>query len=128
MVVEYENEIFIVFGKESVGLSKNIINANKDNTYKIPLFSNHVRSLNLANAVGVVVYEGLRNKYNYLKGVVFITLFLICVKESCMLLHIVGNLASSYNWIYKCPFISNLIHKKCDMTLTRFWYFEFLDV
>ena len=29
--------------------------------YKIPLYSEHIRSLNLANAVSIVVYEGLRN-------------------------------------------------------------------
>jgi tRNA (cytidine/uridine-2'-O-)-methyltransferase len=53
--------MFLVFGKESVGLSKNIITKNSDKLYKIPIHSNHVRSLNLANAVSIVVYEGLRN-------------------------------------------------------------------
>ncbi len=59
--IDYENDMFLVFGKESVGLSKNILNKNKDASYKIPIHSNHVRSLNLANAVSIVVYEGLRN-------------------------------------------------------------------
>ena len=59
--VKYENNLFLVFGKESVGLPKNIIENNLYNTYKIPLYNEHVRSLNLANAVSVVVYEGLRN-------------------------------------------------------------------
>ncbi|MDO7725968.1 MAG: tRNA (uridine(34)/cytosine(34)/5-carboxymethylaminomethyluridine(34)-2'-O)-methyltransferase TrmL, partial [Schleiferiaceae bacterium] len=57
----YRDDMFLVFGKESVGLSKNIITKNSDKLYKIPIFSNHVRSLNLANAVSIVVYEGLRN-------------------------------------------------------------------
>jgi tRNA (cytidine/uridine-2'-O-)-methyltransferase len=59
--IDFEDEQFLIFGKESVGLPKNLIKENFDKTYKIPLFSEHVRSLNLANAVSVVVYEGLRN-------------------------------------------------------------------
>ena len=59
--IEYKDDMFLVFGKESVGLSKNIITKNSDKLYKIPIHSNHVRSLNLANAVSIVVYEGLRN-------------------------------------------------------------------
>jgi tRNA (cytidine/uridine-2'-O-)-methyltransferase len=59
--IEYKDDMFLIFGKESVGLSKNIITKNSDKLYKIPIYSNHVRSLNLANAVSIVVYEGLRN-------------------------------------------------------------------
>jgi len=59
--VDYQDDLFLIFGKESVGLPKNIINDNSNSVYKIPLFSEHVRSLNLANAVSVVVYEGLRS-------------------------------------------------------------------
>jgi len=59
--IDFKDELFLVFGKESVGLPKNIIKNNLDTTYKIPLFSDKVRSLNLANAVSVVVYEGIRN-------------------------------------------------------------------
>ncbi len=59
--IDFKDELFLIFGKESVGLPKNIIENNLDTTYKIPLFSDKVRSLNLANAVSVVVYEGLRN-------------------------------------------------------------------
>ena len=59
--IDYKDDMFLIFGKESVGLSKNIITKNSDKLYKIPIYSNHVRSLNLANAVSIVVYEGLRN-------------------------------------------------------------------
>jgi tRNA (cytidine/uridine-2'-O-)-methyltransferase len=58
--VDYEDELFLIFGKESVGLSQNIIDNNLSKIYKIPIHSSHVRSLNLANAVSIVVYEGLR--------------------------------------------------------------------
>ncbi len=59
--IDYKDDMFLVFGKESVGLSQEIIEANTGSVYKIPILSNKVRSLNLANAVSVVVYEGLRN-------------------------------------------------------------------
>ena len=58
--IPFEDELFLVFGKESVGLSKDIIEAHKQQLYKIPLFSDHVRSLNLANAVAIVAYEGIK--------------------------------------------------------------------
>ncbi len=58
--IPFEEDLFLVFGKESVGLPKSIINNNEEDLFKIPLYSDHVRSLNLANAVGIVVYEGLR--------------------------------------------------------------------
>ena len=59
--IVYKEDMFLIFGKESVGLPKNIINENSNKLYKIPIYSNHVRSLNLANAVSIVVYDGLRN-------------------------------------------------------------------
>jgi len=58
--IDYTDEMFLVFGKESVGLSSEIIEQNKNDLYKIPIYSEHIRSLNLANAVSVVVYEGIR--------------------------------------------------------------------
>ncbi|MEQ9298245.1 MAG: tRNA (cytidine(34)-2'-O)-methyltransferase [Cyclobacteriaceae bacterium] len=56
----FEEEMFLIFGKESVGLSEDIVADNTDSLYRIPIHSPHVRSLNLANAVSIVVYEGLR--------------------------------------------------------------------
>jgi len=58
--IDFKDDLFLVFGKESVGLPKNIIEDNADKLYKIPLYSEHIRSLNLANAVSIVVYEGLK--------------------------------------------------------------------
>lgn len=58
--IDYQDEMFLVFGKESVGLSEGIIKNNLELLYKIPLFSEHIRSLNLANSVGIAIYEGLR--------------------------------------------------------------------
>ena len=59
--IPFKDNMFLVFGKESVGLPKSIIETKTDSLFKIPLYSEHVRSLNLANAVGIVVYEGLKH-------------------------------------------------------------------
>ncbi|RRQ47831.1 tRNA (cytidine(34)-2'-O)-methyltransferase [Maribacter algicola] len=56
----YTENTFLLFGKESSGLSNDILERNTRNVFKIPLYSTHVRSLNLANAVAITVYEGLR--------------------------------------------------------------------
>ena len=58
--IDYENDLFLIFGKESVGLDITIVEKNKERVYKIPLFSPYVRSLNLANAVSIVVYDGIQ--------------------------------------------------------------------
>ena len=58
--IDFKDGLFLVFGKESVGLSKNIIENYNENLYSIPMYSEHIRSLNLANAVSIVVYEGLK--------------------------------------------------------------------
>lgn len=58
--IPYQDEMFLIFGKESVGLAKEITQEYAEDLYSIPIRSPHIRSLNLANAVAVVVYEGLR--------------------------------------------------------------------
>ncbi len=58
--LDFEEELFLVFGKESTGLPKELLQNNSDHSYKIPLYNEHIRSLNIANAVSVVLYEGLR--------------------------------------------------------------------
>lgn len=59
----YEAEISpgdaLVFGKESVGLSSEILDSNPDSLLAIPTLG-AVRSLNLANAVSIALYEALR--------------------------------------------------------------------
>jgi len=59
--INFQDNMFFLFGKESVGLSKEIISNNIDKLYKIPIYTKYVRSLNLANAVSIVVYEAIRN-------------------------------------------------------------------
>jgi tRNA (cytidine/uridine-2'-O-)-methyltransferase len=49
----------LVFGRESTGLDPDLLDRHKDATYGIPTLG-PVRSLNLANAVSIVLYEALR--------------------------------------------------------------------
>jgi len=58
--ISYVNNMFLVFGRESVGLPKPLLQKHQDQLFKIPLYNNEIRSLNLANAVSIIVYEGLR--------------------------------------------------------------------
>ena len=58
--IPYKKDMFLIFGKESVGLSESITDAFPQQLYRIPLYSEHIRSLNLSNAVGIIVYEGLK--------------------------------------------------------------------
>jgi|SRR5690554_1542432 tRNA (cytidine/uridine-2'-O-)-methyltransferase len=59
--IDYKDDMFFIFGKESVGLPKSIVIENPNSVYNIPIYSPHIRSLNLANSVSIVVYEGMRN-------------------------------------------------------------------
>lgn len=58
--IPFEEDLYLVFGKESVGLPKSLLKKHAQAVYKIPLYNENVRSLNLANAVSVVIYEGLK--------------------------------------------------------------------
>ncbi len=50
----------LVFGRETRGLPEEILHENWDRCLKIPILNPNVRSLNLATAVGIVLYEALR--------------------------------------------------------------------
>ena len=60
--IPFKENTFLIFGKEYVGLPKNIKEAYTDQLYTIPIYNDKVRSLNLANAVGIVVYEGIKQQ------------------------------------------------------------------
>ena len=56
--------IYLIFGKESTGIPKEILKNHLDKCMRIPMTSN-VRSLNLSNCVAIVIYEVLRQQdYN----------------------------------------------------------------
>ena len=50
----------LVFGRETRGLPEPVLRSNWDRCLTIPMPNNKVRSLNLATAVGIVLYEALR--------------------------------------------------------------------
>lgn len=54
--------LYLVFGGETRGLPAALLAAHGGATYRIPIFSRHVRSLNLSNAVSIVLYEALRRR------------------------------------------------------------------
>ena len=54
-------DVYLMFGRESTGIDKEILSAHKETTLRIPMMST-ARSLNLANSVAIVVYEILRQK------------------------------------------------------------------
>ena len=53
--------IYLIFGKESTGIPKEILRSNLDRCIRIPSTDN-VRSLNLSNCVAIVLYEVLRQQ------------------------------------------------------------------
>ena len=53
--------VFLIFGKESVGLPEDLIASKRDETARIPMIGDS-RCLNLSNSVAVAVYEALRQR------------------------------------------------------------------
>ncbi len=59
--IEYEEGDMILFGKETAGLPKELIESDKGQAIRIPMGKDErLRSLNLSNAVNIILYEGLR--------------------------------------------------------------------
>jgi len=56
----FESDDCLVFGSETSGLSEKLLGQNWNHCVTIPMLNSKVRSLNLANAVGIVLYEALR--------------------------------------------------------------------
>ncbi len=54
-----EQEIYLLFGKETKGLPEDLLKENMENAIRIPMREN-LRSLNLSNSVSIVAYEVLR--------------------------------------------------------------------
>lgn len=50
----------LIFGRETRGLPEDLLAANEERCLTIPMPNENVRSLNLANSVGIVLYEALR--------------------------------------------------------------------
>ena len=57
--VEFEEDAYIMFGKESAGIPEEILLKNQATAIRIPMIGD-IRSLNLSNSVAIVLYEALR--------------------------------------------------------------------
>jgi tRNA (cytidine/uridine-2'-O-)-methyltransferase len=58
--VKFKPDDFLVFGRETKGLPENLLAANRDHCLTIPMHG--TRSLNLATAVGIVLFEAVRQQ------------------------------------------------------------------
>lgn len=63
--VHYQGDDVLLFGSETYGLPPEVLERHRDRTLLIPMPAGKVRSLNLANAVGIVVYEALRQLHTW---------------------------------------------------------------
>jgi tRNA (cytidine/uridine-2'-O-)-methyltransferase len=67
---DYSNsskDYFFIFGRETTGLPKDVIENNKEVSLRIPMNEN-IRSLNLSNTAAILIYEALRQQnYAHLK-------------------------------------------------------------
>ncbi len=59
--VRYEEDCYIMFGKESAGIPEEILLDYRETAIRIPMLPD-IRSLNLSNAVAIVLYEALRQQ------------------------------------------------------------------
>ncbi len=57
--VKYDDNCFIMFGKESAGIPEKILFEYKENCIRIPMIEDR-RSLNLSNSVAIILYEALK--------------------------------------------------------------------
>jgi tRNA (cytidine/uridine-2'-O-)-methyltransferase len=58
--IQYRHEDYLVFGSETRGLPRELIEANPETSIRIPMWGSMPRSLNLSNAAAIVLYEALR--------------------------------------------------------------------
>lgn len=56
-----KKDIYLIFGKESTGIPKEILRTDLERCMRIPM-SKNVRSLNLSNCCAIVLYEVLRQQ------------------------------------------------------------------
>ena len=57
---KFKKGSYLIFGSETKGLGAELIEKFSENTFHIPQYDDRVRSLNLANAASIVVYETIR--------------------------------------------------------------------
>jgi len=58
----FEPEDYLVFGRETAGLPRKLLQENRERWLRIPMFNAEARSLNLSNCVALVLFEALRQQ------------------------------------------------------------------
>ncbi|RNJ63775.1 MAG: tRNA (cytidine(34)-2'-O)-methyltransferase [Porphyrobacter sp. IPPAS B-1204] len=59
---DYPDDAFLVFGQETKGIPRSVIDRHPDRLFHLPMRSDVIRSLNLANTVAAAAYQALRGK------------------------------------------------------------------
>src|ERR1700679_380825 len=60
---KFSPDDFLVFGRETAGLPKQLLAQHPENWLRIPMFNAESRSLNLSNCVALVLFEALRQQH-----------------------------------------------------------------
>ena len=60
--VTYGQDDYLVFGRETAGLPKTLLDRNREHWLRIPMFNEQSRSLNLSNCAALVLFEALRQQ------------------------------------------------------------------
>lgn len=53
-------DVYLIFGSETKGLPKEVMEKFKSQLIKFPMYSEHIRSLNLSNVATAAAYEAIR--------------------------------------------------------------------
>lgn len=62
---KFHSDSYLIFGAETMGLPQIVHEEFSEQVYRIPMVTDKVRSLNLSNAVSVVMYEVFRQQRNF---------------------------------------------------------------
>ena len=60
--VRYSPGAYFIFGRETQGLPEDILDLYAERCYTLPMTNQKIRSLNLAMAAGIVLYEAIRQR------------------------------------------------------------------
>jgi tRNA (cytidine/uridine-2'-O-)-methyltransferase len=60
--VAFSSDDYLIFGRETAGLPKTLLEQNRDRWLRIPMINPEARSLNLSNCVSLVLFEALRQQ------------------------------------------------------------------
>jgi tRNA (cytidine/uridine-2'-O-)-methyltransferase len=60
--VKFSADDYLVFGRETAGLPKQLLEQHRERWLRIPMFNAESRSLNLSNCVALVLFEALRQQ------------------------------------------------------------------